>query len=129
MLNNLITKLVLWSLKSKKITGDNKTKITNLLLENIGTLPTQRLITFDQYGTLLLNGKHLELEQIMRFKQGAMALQDNEVRKVLHQSLKAMAVEMGVHNGLTPETIMFSKAWLYAIQEEDKLIAQLMGQE
>jgi len=128
MLNNLITKLVLWALHSKKIVGENKTKITNALLENIGTLPTKRLITFDQYGTMLVNGKYLEVETAIRFKQSAMALRDNEVKRIMNDQLKALAIEMGVHNGLNPETIMFSKAFLYSIQEEDKLISQIIGE-
>lgn len=128
MWNNLFTKLVIWALHSKKITGENKAKITNVLLENIGTLPIKKLITYDIHGTLMLNGKYLEVEQIIAFKQGAMALRDNQVRRILNDQKKMLAIEMGVHNGLNPETIMFSKACLYNIQEEERLLTEIIGE-
>jgi len=126
MLNKIITKLVILALKSKKITGQNKASVLNALMENIGMLPTQKIITFDQYGTLLLKGKPLVVEQALTFKQGAMALKDNEVRKVLNEYKKWLAVEMGVHQGLNPEMILFSKACLYLIQEEEKMLEQII---
>lgn len=126
MLNSLITKVVIWSLKTKQITGDQKTKIINGLLENIGALPIRKMVARDDFGTLLVNGRPIEGEQLMNFKLNVMALRDNEARRLINDTKKFTAVSYGIHNGLNPETIQFSKACLFNIQQEEELIAEIL---
>lgn len=102
-------------------------KIKTKLLENIGALPYRKIITFDNDGTLKLNGRYLEPEQAIAFRQGAIALRDNYVRKVVNEQKKMLAIELGVHNGLNTEMIEFSKACLWDIQEDENILNQIIA--
>lgn len=128
MLNKLFVKIVLKLLKSKKITGENKTLVLNELLKNIGTLPISRAIGYDGLGNILLQGKKIDLEKLGYLKESLMAYRDNQARQLIREQLKMLAIEYGVHNGLNSETILFSKAMLYNIQEEEKLLQELLAE-
>lgn len=128
MLNKLFVKIILRLLKSKKITGENKSLVLNALLENIGTLPISRAIGYDNLGGLLIQGKKIDLEKLGYIRESLMAYRDNQARKLIREQLKMLAIEYGVHNGLNVETILFSKAMLYNIQEEEKLLQELLAE-
>ncbi len=126
MLNKLITKLTIWALRSKRITGVQKTKIMTELLANIGALPVRKMVAWDQFGGLYVNGRKIDGEQLMNFKLNVMALRDNEARKMLNDTKRFVAIELGVHNGLNNDTIQFSKACLFDLQQEEEIIAEIL---
>lgn len=126
MLNRLITKLVIYALHSKRIKGENKTQIIAMLLENIGALPIRKMVAWNNFGTLLVNGRPIEGEQLMNFRLNVMALRDNEARKILNDTKKFTAIDYGVHQGLTPEMNTFAKACLFNLQQEEELIAEIL---
>lgn len=121
----LLAKITAWILRSNRFTGDSKAIVMNALLDNLDALPIRSVMTFDQYGTLRVNGKELNIEQAIAMRDGAMALLDSQVRKLINEQITFKAVEMGVHNGLNPDTILFSKAALWVIQEEAKLLSTI----
>jgi len=128
MLNKLITKIAILALHSKRITGESKNKIIEALIKNIGALPVKKIISFDDFGVLHINGRPLESEQAINFQLSVRALADNEARKIFNQQKRFLAIEMGVHNGLTPEMIIFSKACLWDIEQDEILISQILAQ-
>ena len=127
MLNRFITSLTIYALRSKKITGEQKTRIKNELISNIGALPTKKVIAYDSDGALYIGGKKVDMEQAGYFRESCISLADNHARKLLNEQKKFLAIEMGVHNGLSQETIEFSKAVLYVIQQEEEILAQLLN--
>jgi len=127
-MQNLLARLCIKLLRSKKLKGENKTLILNALLDNIGALPIKKIITFDVEGAMLINGKRLEIEQAISLKQSAQAFRDNTFRKLVEEQIAYMAVEYAIHNGLSPETIMFSKVAFW-IQEEVKKLHTLVASE
>lgn len=122
MLNNLTTKLALYLLRKKNLSEPNKAKILSALLQNIGALPLRKTITFDNDGTIVINGKKLNPEQAIHFKESAMAYKDSFARQLIHEQLRFLAIEMGVHQGLSLERIRFSQAALWILEEEKKLL-------
>lgn len=122
MLNKLIVWLVIRALRSKRLTGDERVKITNELLKNIGALPLRKTITFDAQGTIHINGKKLDPEQGIAFREGCMALKDSYARAILREQLRYLAIEQGVHQAINNDQVMFAKAALWYMGEEDKLI-------
>lgn len=122
---NILVWLVLKLLRSHKITGEQKSKVTNALLENIDSLPIRDCIKVGLQGDIIIHGRHLVLEQLNGIRSSAQQLRDSQVRKLIKEQLQFEAVKIGVHNGLTPDSILFSKAILWVLQEEDKLIDKL----
>lgn len=126
MLNKFLAKLAVWLLRNKKLERESKSKVMAALLDNVGALPLRSTIIFDNQGTILLNGKPLELEQAISFRESARIMQDSFARKLINEQLKYLAIQYGVHNGLTPDMIIFSKAALWMIDEENKLLNQII---
>lgn len=128
MLNKLITKLTIWALR-KRLTGENRTEVMAVLLDNIGALPIRKLVARDSMGKLLINGRTVEdANQISAFHQSFMAYKDNPARKLIADQKKFLAIEMGVHQGLTTEQIQFSKACLWNIQQDEEIINEILAE-
>jgi hypothetical protein len=121
MLSQIICKILKW----KKLKGEDKTRIITALLDNIDALPIRDAITFDADGTILIRGKKLEIEQIQNLKTGVAVLKDNFARKLIQEQLLYEANKIGLHQGLTPEMIQFSKAVVWVLENEEKLINTL----
>lgn len=125
-LHLMLSKLVIWLLKSNTLSGDDKVKVTNALLKNIGALPLRSTISFDNNQTLHINGKKLDMEHATIFVDSCRSLKESFARQVIREQVKFLAIEIGVHQALNSEQVMFSKAALWVIQEEDKIINSIV---
>ena len=123
--SSLVTKLCLWAIRSTKIVGTDRTRIINALLGSINALPIKDAISFTLDGTLLIRGNKADLDQAQKIKQSADALKDNYFHKLLHEQVLHEANLIGLHKGLTPEDILFSKAAIWAILQEEIHINQI----
>lgn len=121
----LVTSLVLWLLKKESITGEDKNRVVSALLQNIHAYPIRDVIQLSYDRAARINGRELSTEQTIALRESCKALNDNWSRKVIHEQLQFEAIKLGIHNGLNPDTLMFSKAILWTIQEEQKLIEKL----
>jgi hypothetical protein len=121
----LLVSLAIWLLKHNKITGVQKSRLTSHLLENIHAYPIKDTIQLQFNKNVMINGRELAVEQTIALRESCKALNDNWSRKIIHEQLQFEAVKMGIHNGLNPDTLMFAKAILWTIQEEQKLIEKL----
>ena len=125
MLSKILRKFVIWALRTVKITGEDKALVTTELLKNIDALPLRDAIQFGADGTVYIKGRTLELEQAQALKTGVAVLKDNFARKLIQEQLLYKASVMGLHEGINPEQIMFSKAIVWVIQNEEILISKL----
>jgi len=126
-MSKLLLKFNLWLLKHKKLKGEEKTKVLNALLENIGALPLTAVLFFDQDGTLKVNGKALEVEQAISIREGAVALMSNPTYILIKQQIAFLAVTEGIHKSLNSDMLLFSKAALWIQAREKELIELLQG--
>lgn len=117
--------MVVFLLQRATLSLQDKTLLTAALLEKLYALPVKDMIVFEADGTMQIKGRKVEMQDAILLKQGAKALRDNFTRRVLREQMAFEAINLGVHKGLTPEMIMFSKAILYTMQEEDKLLQKL----
>ena len=123
-----MVKLLLWLLKLKKITTTDKALILNTLIESIGAIPTQSIITFDLDGTITINGKTLTPEQTISLREGAVNLTKNWTYKVMEEQIAWEAVKYGVHASTTTDMLLLSKAVLWTQQQRKKIISDLTGE-
>lgn len=128
MWNRLIVKIVTWALRNSRLSGENKIKITNVLLDNIQAVPFKNIISFSREGTILIRGKEMEPDQAIAFRGAAIALQDNIARKIIHDQVMFEAVKMGIHQGLNQDMIMFSKAAMWYGEEENRLLSSIVAE-
>lgn len=121
----MLSKIICRILKWKKLKGEDKTRIITALLDNIDALPIRDAITFDADGTIIIRGKKLEIEQIQNLKTGVSVLKDNFARKLIEEQLLYECSKLGLHQGLTPEQIQFSKACIWCLQQQNKFLTML----
>lgn len=90
------------------------------------------ILTVDENGQLLVRGKRVDASQALILRRSARRLLREPSRKLVHDQVTFKAVTMGVHQGDTPEKVLFSKVVLWWGQQEDelyKLFAQQEGDE
>lgn len=125
MLAKIIVKIALFSLKCRILSGEQKAAVTSALLDNMLVVPIKDIVKIDETGTLLLNGKNLDLEQAIMFKDSVVSLKNSYARKFINQQITFNAINLGVHSGMNTDMIVFSKAALWVIQEEEKLLSTI----
>lgn len=125
MFSKIVSKLAVWALKSKRLSGEDKVRVTNALYDNLQAIPLRNIVTFNEEGTVMINGKILDLQQSMLFLDSARAMKESFARKMIHDQVLYEAVKMGIHNGLSPEMIIFAKAAIWFGQEENKLLNKI----
>lgn len=123
--SNLLTKIILWALKTTSIVGTDRTRIINALLADINALPIKEAISFTQDGKVLIRGKAITQEQAQAIQQGAQALRSNSTHKLIHEQVLHEANLIGLHKGLTPEDILFAKAAIWCILQEEMHLRNL----
>lgn len=88
-------------------------------------LPLNNSILISQ-GSVSINGKSLETEQVINFHESCIGLKDNWARKVLREQVRYLAVNLGVYKSASLDELYFAKAALWCLAEEDKLLDQIV---
>lgn len=73
----------------------------------------------------MINGKELDQEQMISFKEACAVLKDNYARKVIHEQIRYKAIDLGINKAISVDTIYFSKAALWVLNELEILITKL----
>jgi len=123
-MSKLLTKIIIWALKTSKIKGEDKALVITALLSNIDALPIRDAITFDDEGTILIRGKKLDIEQIQLLKQGASLIKDNYTRKVIEEQMLSEANLIAL-KGVNTEQLIFAKAAIWVMMRCNELLKKL----
>ena len=126
MLNNLIVKLAIYVLKNTRFSVEQKNKVTGVLLEKLNAIPIRDIIKYDEQGKITINGKSLDIEQARNFLDSARVMKDNMARRIIQDQVLYHAMKTGVHEGLTPDMILFSKAAIWNQQQENRLLDDII---
>lgn len=119
----------MWLLKNKDLSPSHRALILNHLLEDVQALPIKDTFTYDLEGTIKVNGKSLDKEQVMLLRDGAVSLGNNWTYRLIKDQILYEAIKMGVHSSLSMEMILMSKAAIWIQEQEKKIIASLGGRE
>lgn len=129
MLQRIIAKIAVYALRSKRLSGEQKVKVTSALLDNLSYFPIQDVITIDAVGNVQVRGRSLDAEQKINLHSSASTLKTSFARRLINEQLTFKAINVGVHKAQNIETILFSQAVLWVIQEENALINQFTGED
>lgn len=126
MVGRFIAKFALFLLKSKRLSGESKALVMSALLDNIKALPIRKVITFSPDGTIYIRGRRVEKADALTLLESAEMLQRNTFRRTLQEHIDFIAIELGVHNGLNQDMIMFSKAALWIHEQEKDILSKIV---
>lgn len=113
------------SLENDKLPIEDKAALTAVLLRKIDALPITNKIIVDKSG-IYMAGRTLEAEEVISLKDSAIALNDNYARRIIKEQIQYLAIMEGVHKGLNTEQIIFSKAALWIIEQEQRIISEIV---
>lgn len=128
MLNKLILNITLFVLRRSKLSDVHKNTLMSAILKNIQAIPIRDIIKFDTEGTMLINGRKLQPDQLISFVESCHGLKSSHARRLINEQLTYQAIKMGVYQATNTEQIMFAKAALWVIQEENALLASIVGE-
>lgn len=129
MLEKIIAKIAVFALRTKRLSGEQKAIVTSALLDNLHAFPLRDIIKIDDSGNLIVKGRTLDAEQKISFRESGSALKNSFARRLIHDQITFKAINIGVHAGVNTDAIVFSKAALWILQEENQLINQFIGQD
>ena len=121
-----VTEKLIKQLEKTKLPAEDRAGIIGALVAKVSGLPIDTVISVTNAG-VNINGMKLDVEQVVQFKEGCVALENNQARKLINQQIRYLAIVEGVHKGLTPDQILFSKAALWVMEQEARLIEQIMS--
>lgn len=117
--------MTIFLLRSKRLSEEQKALVTSALLDNLVAIPIRDLIQVTESGQIKIQGRTLDPEGSISFRESVVALRNSYARKVIHDQMLFKAVTLGVHTGNNTDMIVFSKAAIWVIQQEDKLLSTL----
>lgn len=129
MLGRVIARMVVFALKSKKLSLEDKGLCTIALLDNLQALPLHNIIDFNEQGKLLINNKLLDYDKASQLRESAKGMLNNQARRVVLDQVRWLSVDMGINQALSPEHMIFVKAALWHDQKEEELYRLLAGEE
>ncbi len=105
-------------MKKSSLSTQDRIALTTALLDKLNALPMGNIIVETPEG-LIINGKELDTEQIINFKESCVSLKENFARQVIHEQIRYKATEMGIHKSQTIDELMFAKAIIWCLNEEN----------
>lgn len=112
-------------LQSVHLSVEQRTMLTGILLDRLHAIPTRDIITKDEGGTMLINGRRLDVQGVIHLRESAARILREPARKLVSEQIQFKAVTLGIHQGMTPEQILFSKACIWQGAERDVLYKEL----
>lgn len=124
----MLVRFVCWLLKNRKISTEERQRLTTEILSKIDALPTHAIITVVE-GKTFIRGIELDGERATMLRENAVSALHNKALEAVHEEVLYRAVALGVHQGHTTEQIQFSKAAIWYGQEEVKILKALASGE
>lgn len=125
----LVVWLGIWLLQRESLTLEERTLFTSALLNRLNALPAHDIITFDpKINVLTVNKVPVEPDLARVLRQEAKTILASSTWKLVREQVSFAAVVQGIHKGISPESVMFSKTALWNLQQLDELY-QILAQE
>jgi hypothetical protein len=118
------TDKVIKQLRKASLSMADRVALTNVLLDKLGAFPIGDIVRFTE-NHIEINGRNLDTEQYLAFKEAASAMKENFARRVINEQLKYKATEMGIHKAVSLDELFFSKAIIWFINEENILLEKI----
>lgn len=112
-------------LENNELTQKEHLRLLGILTKSIGYFPIGDAIKMTPDGGLFSNGRVLTIEEVIKFRQGIQALQENWAFQLLGDQILFESIQHGVHFGDSTDKLMFSKTAVFFITKFRQLLAQL----
>ncbi len=119
--------LALFLLKRAKLSIEDRNRLASLVLDKLQATPLKDVISYDSAGTLLLNGREVEIEVARALRESAKNALDSSALRLITESVKYRSFVVAAINATKSEELLFGKAAIWFCQEQEKLLKMLAG--
>jgi len=122
----MLARLLTWIIRIVPFSDKSRLELVNGLINRAGGVPIHSIITVDENRRILVQGKALSVEDILRMRESARTLLDSPLRKLIQQQVRFSAIDEGYLKSQDPtKTALFYKAAIWFSQQEDELLRGL----
>jgi len=112
-------------LEKEKLSIEDRTALTTAILSRLMVLPLADSFVVGG-GNVSINGKQMDTEQVIVFRDSCIALKDNFARQIIQQQVRYLATNLGIYKSVSTDELFFSKAALWCIEQEEKLLDKIV---
>ena len=120
-----ITEKLIKQFKKASLTLEDKNALLSAIQNKLMVLPLNDSI-ISRPGMIIINGKQLELDQMVSFTESCKVLKDNFAHKIFKEQVKYLALNMGIVKSVSLDELFFAKSALWYIDNEEKLIDSIV---
>lgn len=125
MLKRFGIKILSYLLKSSELSDEDRSLLTTLVLDNLHALPIRDIISVNDDGSVVVNGRTLTPEQVLAYKESARGALNNSALKLIHEQVNYVAVSQGIHKANSSKDLLFSQSAIWYGQQEIKKLESL----
>lgn len=129
MFGRVATRLTCFLLKHSTLSLENKALLITCVLDRLAAVRLHGIISVNETGQLLVNGRSLELEKARILHESAKAALKSPALKIIREQVVYEAFSYGTYDAQNIEQMFFSKAALWWGQQEDKFLKLLAGND
>jgi len=119
------TQKVIKQFEKANLSLEDRTALITVLLSKLHTLPLNDTFIISQ-NSVIINGKPLEPEQLIVFRDSCISLKDNFAFKVLSEQVRYLSTNLGVYKSISQDELFFYKAALWTLQQYDDLLDKVV---
>lgn len=127
MWKKLALKLTVRFLRGAELSSEDRALLTACVLDRLNALPAGAILKKDTDGTLMVNGKRVNAKMAFALNSSAKRVLNERAFKLVNEQVRFEAVSIGIHQGLTPDQVLFAKSALWQIGEHVKALEELSG--
>ena len=123
MFTRFITRTTVALLRRARLSIQDRSLLTVVLLDKLGMIPASDIIKIDQVAGLKIGGKPISVEEAATLRASARKVLAEPAWKIVHDQITFEAIKLGIHKASTPEEVYFSKVALWWKQQELELFS------
>lgn len=109
-------------LENNELTQHEHLRLLGILNKQLNIFPLSEVLIQTPMGAILANGRELNMEELVKFRQGINAIKGNWAFQLLGDQILFLAIHQGVHLGDTTEKMLWSRTAIWFIIKFRNLI-------
>jgi len=111
-------------LETNVLTQEQHIRLLGILNQSLNAFPIAEVVQNTTDGIVLVNGRQLNLDETLKFRQGISALRDNWAFQLFGDQVLYNAIKYGVHFGKDQESIVFSRCAIWFVTQFKEYITK-----
>ncbi len=127
MFNKFATKLAVFMLKRSTLSMEDRALLISCTLDKLDSIPLSDIISVNEQGTLLVNGKTVDLELAKSLRESSRAVLNSRAFKMIQNQVVYAAFSYAARTATSIDQLILGKAAIWWGQKENEYLNLLAG--